>query len=347
MATGLSQAGFQHVAMAEFNKQACATLRHHFVPDTHRSSPSILEDDVRNIDWTTLSNVDLVAGGPPCQPFSSGGRSAGESDHRDMWPEAIRAIGEMRPRAFVFENVKGLLRPSFAPYLYSIVDALKRGGYPDGSPEAYDVAVIPVNAADYGAAQKRERVLIAGIRRDVGALRPFPPPTHSATRLACDKWATGTYWERHGLPRPDAIRRADFKLLASLTDCEHEPQSLPWQTCRDAFTGLGEPSTTGRICGHEPRGFGKQYPGHTGSELDVPAKALKAGVHGVPGGENMVILDDGRARHFTVREAARLQGMPDSFTPLGSWSQAMRQLGNAVPAQLAEVAGAWLAGLLA
>ncbi|TXC79111.1 DNA cytosine methyltransferase [Paraburkholderia azotifigens] len=346
MATGLSQAGFHHVAMAEFNKQACSTLRHHFVEDTEQSSPSILEDDVRNIDWTALSNVDLVAGGPPCQPFSAGGLSAGKADHRDMWPEAIRAVRQMRPRAFLFENVKGLLRPSFAPYLASIVDALKRGGHPDAVPEAYEVAMIPVNAADYGAAQKRERVLIAGIRRDVGTLRPFPAPTHSAARLVWDKWMSGTYWQRHGLSRPGTIRHADRKLLSSLTESGHEPHVLPWQTCRDAFAGLGEPSPAGRLSGHEPRGFGKQYPGHTGSELDAPAKALKAGVHGVPGGENMVILDDGRARHFTVREAARLQGMPDAFLPTGSWSQAMRQLGNAVPAQLAEVAGSWIADML-
>lgn len=345
MAIGLSKAGFQHVAMAEFNKQACTTLRHHFAGDGQQSSPLILENDVRNIDWTMFRNIDLVAGGPPCQPFSAGGLSAGKADERDMWPEALRAVREMQPRAFLFENVKGLLRPAFASYLDSIVEALKRVGHTSGA-QVYEVTVMPVNSADYGAAQKRERVLIAGIRRDVATLHPFPAPTHSATRLVWDKWVSGTYWKKHGLSRPSTIPRVEAALLTSLTRSAQEPQSLPWQTCRDSFAGLGEPSDTFYISGHEPRGFGKQYPGHTGSELYAPAKALKAGVHGVPGGENMVILDDGRARHFTVREAARLQGMPDSFLPTGSWSQAMRQLGNAVPAQLAEVAGLWIEKML-
>ncbi|AMV48257.1 cytosine methyltransferase [Paraburkholderia caribensis] len=348
MATGLLQAGFQHVAMAEFNKQACATLHQHFAGDDEQTPPTILEDDVRSVDWTAFTGIDLVAGGPPCQPFSAGGQAAGKDDDRDMWPEAIRAVREMRPRAFLFENVKGLLRPSFASYLDSIVDALERGGHPSGAPQAYDVAVIPANTADYGAAQKRERVLIAGIRRDVGVLRAFPVPTHSANRLVWDKWVSGVYWEKHGLSRPSEadISRSEAALLPSLVRSGDAPQSLPWQTCRDAFAGLGEPSSTTEVSGHDARSFGKQYPGHTGSAMDSPAKALKAGVHGVPGGENMVILDDGRARHFTVREAARLQGMPDKYLPTGSWSQAMRQLGNAVPAQLAEVAGAWLAEML-
>jgi len=80
-------------------------------------------------------------------------------------------------------------------------------------------------------------------------------------------------------------------------------------------------------------GVGKQYPGQpTGSPIDEPAKALKAGVTGLPGGENMVVSGNGTARHFTTREAARLQALPDTFTLAGSWSQAMRQLGNAVRA---------------
>jgi DNA (cytosine-5)-methyltransferase 1 len=84
------------------------------------------------------------------------------------------------------------------------------------------------------------------------------------------------------------------------------------------------------------------YPGHTGSLLDRPAKALKAGDHGVPGGENMIVEDNGKVRYFSVREAARLVGLPDDYLFPGSWSESMRQLGNAVPVQLAESAGNWL-----
>ena len=77
--------------------------------------------------------------------------------------------------------------------------------------------------------------------------------------------------------------------------------------------------------------------------MDEPAKALKAGAHGVPGGENMLVKDDGSVRYFTIREAARLQGLPDDWTFATSWTESIRQLGNAVPTQLSEAAGQWMA----
>lgn len=349
MAKGLESAGFRHLAMAEFNAAACETLRANY-PDTDDSeSPHILEADVKTVDWSSYRGVDLVAGGPPCQPFSNGGRAAGPDDARDMWPEAIRAVREMQPRAFLFENVKGLLRPAFSKYLNHILQSLERGGFeePLGAP-GYHVTLVRVNAADYGAPQKRERVLIAGVRADCGTLPPFPAKTHSAHRLDFDKWITGEYWQRHNLPRPndDAIPRTVRAKLLEFADAAHPAEEAAWLTCRDAFLGLGTPSFEAKVSGHEPRGAGKQYEGHTGSPIDEPAKTLKAGTHGVPGGENMVVDRDGTSRHFTVREAARLQGLPDTFELPGSWSQAMRQLGNAVPVQLATVAGHWIASAL-
>ena len=87
----------------------------------------------------------------------------------------------------------------------------------------------------------------------------------------------------------------------------------------------------------------KTYPGHTGSPLDLPAKTLKAGDHGVPGGENMLVHTDGRVRYFTVREAARIQTFPDGYRFHGSWTEAMRQLGNAVPVMLGRIVAASVA----
>ena len=91
----------------------------------------------------------------------------------------------------------------------------------------------------------------------------------------------------------------------------------------------------------------RQYKGHTGSPLDEPAKTLKAGDHGVPGGENMLRRVDGSVRYFTVREAARLQTFPDEYVFRGAWTEAMRQLGNAVPVRLAEMVARSVAEKLA
>ncbi|SFU26348.1 DNA cytosine methyltransferase [Paraburkholderia aspalathi] len=349
MAKGLENAGFRHLAMAEFNAAACATLHANYSETQGGNSPAILEADVRTINWSSYRGVNLVAGGPPCQPFSNGGLAAGPQDARDMWPEAIRAVREMQPRAFLFENVKGLLRPAFSEYLRHILDCLERGGFEESlDVPKYQVTVAKVNAADYGAPQRRERVLIAGVRVDCGTLPPFPAKTHSERRLAFDKWITGEYWKRHDLPRlnNDAIPRAARAQLSKFVHPSRPPEETAWLTCRDAFLDLGTPSFEAKVSGHEPRGAGKQYEGHTGSFIDEPAKTLKAGVHGVPGGENMMVDLDGTSRHFTGREAARLQGLPDTFELPGSWSQTMRQLGNAVPVQLATVAGRWIASAL-
>jgi DNA (cytosine-5)-methyltransferase 1 len=114
------------------------------------------------------------------------------------------------------------------------------------------------------------------------------------------------------------------------------PSGEPWITVRDALVGLGDPNGKNN---HVRQDGARVYVGHTGSPLDQPAKALKAGDHGVPGGENMMICDDGSVRYFTVREAARLQGLPDDYMFPCSWTESMRQLGNAVPVHLSEVFG--------
>ena len=128
------------------------------------------------------------------------------------------------------------------------------------------------------------------------------------------------------------------------------PALKAWRTVRDVISDLPRPSR--RRTEEEPRlthfiiPGARSYTGHTGSALDQPAKTLKAGVHGVPGGENMLALPTGEVRYFTVRESARLQSFPDEFVFCDSWTESMRQIGKAVPVDLAELLARRLASML-
>jgi DNA (cytosine-5)-methyltransferase 1 len=356
LAMGLSRSGFSARSMIEWDRHSVVNVRHNRGRDVEyvRAWP-IDHRDVRDVRWDEYRGIDLVAGGPPCQPFSIGGRHKGYEDGRDMWPETVRAVREIMPSGFLFENVRGLTRTAFADYLDWIVQSLSRPREErrDGetrrehlnrllqadTPLDYKIRVCQVNAADFGAAQKRHRVIILGLRDDVTASIPPLVATHSREALLWDQWISGAYWARHRIKRPElGPSKMDVAIVRRLQLSNKKPSELPWRTVRDAMVGLGEPGT-GSISNHSLQSGARSYPGHTGSPLDQPAKALKAGVHGVPGGENMINFADGSVRYFTVREAARLQGMPDEFEFVGSWSENMRQLGNAVPTELAEAVG--------
>jgi DNA (cytosine-5)-methyltransferase 1 len=359
---GASSVGFLNAAVVEIDRDACATIRH----NQERGVPLVkdwrlIESDISKLDFHKWEGAaDLVTGGPPCQPFSIGGKHRGLSDHRNMFPQAVRVVREVRPRAFVFENVKGLVRESFAKYFSYILLQLN---YPDliqrpredwvghlGRLERlhtegvepdlrYRVAFRLLNAADYGVPQKRERVFIVGFRSDVMQAWSFPDATHSRTSLSVSQFLSGDYWERHAVakrqrPKPNP----SLALRLSQTELDGQEKRLPWLTIRDSIANLGEPSNdlaSVRIPNHLLQSGAKVYPGHNGSPLDEPAKTLKAGDHGVPGGENMVRYPSGEVRYFTVRESCRLQTFPDEYIFDGSWTESMRQLGNAVPVTLA------------
>ena len=115
---GVSQAGFEPVAVVERDRYCCDTIRENQEKSLEPLvNWPLVQGDVRDFDYGEIGgDVDLVSGGPPCQPFSLGGKHRGYLDTRDMFPEAIRAVRELKPRAFLFENVKGLTRPAFANY---------------------------------------------------------------------------------------------------------------------------------------------------------------------------------------------------------------------------------------
>jgi DNA (cytosine-5)-methyltransferase 1 len=350
LALGLEEAGFSHVALVERNKEACTTLR------ANRPQWQLIESDVCQVDFSDFAPVELVAGGPPCQPFSIGGKARGYHDARDMFPQAVRAVRELQPLAFMFENVRGLLRPAFRNYVEYIRLQLTYPDFPISYNVSWDtnlrrlqkhhsstsrfhglsyqVGLHLADAADYGVPQRRHRIFFIGFRSDLDARWFFPSPTASADELLRQKFVTSEYWMEHNLPLPLApppnLQRRVSKLsLGSLFP------SRRWRTVRDALAGLPPPEHGSSYSNHVFQPGAKSYPGHTGSPWDEPAKALKAGDHGVPGGENMLDAGDGSVRYFSVRESARLQTFPDDYVFPGSWTENMRQLGNAVPVALA------------
>jgi DNA (cytosine-5)-methyltransferase 1 len=280
-----------------------------------------------------------------------------------MFPAFAEVARLLRPRAILIENVKGILRPSFnATFEYILLmlrypDIIRKSGQSwtehlddlkshhevgKRSGLYYNLDFRCLNATDFGVPQRRERVFIVGFRGDLDVDWSFPTPTHSLDSLLRSKWVTGDYWHRHRIAtqdRPELEPRI-ARRLERIRGWFDIPSDAPWRTVRDAIADLPDPRKGDHslsIPNHWLNPGARVYPGHNGSPLDEPAKVLKAGDHGVPGGENMLAYHDGEVRYFTVRECARLQTFPDEYVFMGSWTESMRQLGNAVPMQLAEV----------
>jgi DNA (cytosine-5)-methyltransferase 1 len=376
LALGLQRAGFRHVALVEIEGKACSTLRHNSRLSEHGQTgwepQDVVESDARvflgSSSLDTVCGVDLLAGGPPCQPFSLGGVHNGMNDERNMFPVALQFVREVRPPLVLFENVTGLLRPDFLPYFEYVEQQLSRidcapkrnegwqehlrrlrKGRPSPLETTYRITRQVINAADLGVPQLRKRVFVTAVRGDLcEAAIPPVEPTHSQAALLHDQWITKAYWSHHGIaPPPELILRKSrmVRILGS-----HVPPALErWRTVRDAIRDLPEPKDREETKGyHNHAGIpgARAYPGHTGSDIDWPSKTIKAGVHGVCGGEAMIRFHDGHVRYLTVREAARIQSFPDSYEFLGTRSDSMKHIGNAVPVDVASIIGVHLIDFL-
>jgi DNA (cytosine-5)-methyltransferase 1 len=383
LALAMHEAGFRHLLVNEYAKRACETLignravkrkGEDHLPESIGEAWPLVEGDVRDVDFKYLAGVDVVAGGPPCQPFSLGGVHKGTEDARNMFPELFRVVRQTEPKAVICENVRGLLRPSFKPYFDYILrelslpfeervagttweehDAQLRARaeeVPLDPKQRYVVIAMPVNAADFGVPQVRNRVIIIAFRADLGITedvwraRFMPRPTHSQTALVRSQ-QDGSYWERHKVA--DDVRRAFIESLPAATPLNDG--LLPWRTLRDALYGnpdrpwedplpidvLNGQDHTEEWLHHVGWPGARIYAGHTPNLLDRPAKTVKAGVHGVPGGESVMMPDNGEHRYMTVRETARVMTFPDQWRLYGPRGEQMRQLGNAVPVALGKV----------
>ena len=160
-ALGIARAGFSHIALVEYEHDYCTVLK------SNKPEWNILCTDVKHFSGKEYnSKVDLLAGGVPCPPFSVAGKQLGKSDERDLFPEAIRLIEEIHPRAVMLENVRGFLDPVFSDYRNSILNHISGLGY--------SVHIKLLNASDYGVPQLRPRVVIVGIRNDIDDSFEYP-----------------------------------------------------------------------------------------------------------------------------------------------------------------------------
>ncbi len=249
MALGMREAGFEHRALVECWAPAARVLRHNAELDPELWKPDrVLEEDVRDVtdQLGEPGTINLVAGGPPCQPFSLAGAHAGDSDERNMFPAALDVVRKLRPELVVFENVPGLTRPSFAPYLdyvkaqLRVPDVSVRNGEMWDShmrrilrsrqSESYRVYQQEINAADLGVPQSRRRVFLLAIRSDVTGADTWTElrPTHSRDVLLHQQYVTEEYWEKHGCAPPVSSKAAarspsppqGFKRSAPTSRCQ-------------------------------------------------------------------------------------------------------------------------------
>ncbi len=162
LALGLESAGFEHVALIEMNKNAVATLR------ANRPEWNVVQADVRKVDFGQYRDkrIDLVTGGLPCTPFSTVGQKKGRHDENDLMMEGVRAVSEIAPKAFMFENVEGILHSRHADYVAFLLREFSILGY--------STEIHRINAKDYGVAQNRSRIILVGMRKDLAGSFRMP-----------------------------------------------------------------------------------------------------------------------------------------------------------------------------
>lgn len=354
LAVGLNTAGFSPISHYEYDAHACKTLRLNTASATPTVSGPVYDSDALKIEWQQILDwghikppVRLLAGGAPCQPFSLGGKHKAHHDGRNLFPEVVRAIRSLKPRAVLLENVRGLLRKGFRPYFDYILkqlecpsiapqpnelwqnhyDRIRKHQCSVGYLPEYHVQWRLFDSADFGVPQNRFRVFIVAVAEGLPLYR-FPQTTHSREALLWEQ-ESGAYWKRHGIRKP--------KSLFGKSAPNPNDAKLPWVTVRDALYGLPAPALRQEdsAMNHWVIPGARHYAGHGGSDLDWPSKTIKAGVHGVPGGENTLIDDEGKLRYYTLREAARIQTFPDNHFFEGARIHVTRQIGNAVPCKLA------------
>jgi DNA (cytosine-5)-methyltransferase 1 len=303
LSLGLKAAGARLLACVEKNRDACSTHANHSSECEH------FQCDIREVNFSRFKGtVDVVAGGPPCQPFSLGGLRKANKDSRDMIPEFIRCLNEARPPAFIMENVPGLITRQTRPYFDTVLSQLCSAGY------HLNWAVL--HSADYGVPQKRRRLFILGFR---DRILLFPQPSHGPARLA---------------PHVRSFDVIGLEPIGTAPNCPVKfarfPDLRPSPYAGQIYNGGGRPVDPKSPC-HTILASSGGYKTHW---IDTEGIAPVYHEHLKKGGAPWKGEVPG-ARRLSIEECARIQTFPPDLQFSGSRSSQYTQVGDAVPVVLA------------
>lgn len=319
LALGLEKAGFDAVLLNEIDRSACATLR------TNRPEWNVVESSVSNIDFHMYQGkIDFLSGGFPCQAFSYAGKSRGFEDTRGtMFFEFARAISESSPKVFLGENVRGLITHDKGKTLEIIKQTIDELGYHLIEPRI-------LNAMNYFVPQKRERIFLVGIRKDLlrSANFTWPTPFNRPLTMA-DALKKGVLYDcdvpiSHGQTYPQR-KREILDLVPAGGYWRDLPDAIQREYMKGSyFLGGGRTGMARRIAWNEPCLTLTCAPAQNQTERCHPEQT----------------------RPLTVREYARIQTFPDNWKFEGSMTQQYKQIGNAVPVNLGFAIGRALVRLM-
>jgi DNA (cytosine-5)-methyltransferase 1 len=320
MGLGMEMAGIEHILLNEFDKHACNTLRF------NRPKWNVLEDDIQNVDFSEYEGkVDIVTGGFPCQAFSSAGKKLGFEDTRGtLFFDFARCINEVKPKVFIGENVKGLFTHDKGKTLQVIKQSIKEIGYTLVEPKV-------LKAMYYKVPQKRERLILVGVRNDLAEqINKFEfPEKYTKVLTVSDAFRKGELFKTN-VPNEEGVEYPKRKKEIM----EQVPEGGYWRDLNDElqreymagsyFLGGGKTGLARRLSMRQP------------SLTIVCSPAMKQTERCHPK----------ETRPLTVRESARIQTFPDKWVFQGAKGQQYKQIGNAVPVNLAYALGLSLVNFL-
>lgn len=310
LALGLEQAGFNEVGLVELDKWACSTLKN------NRPHWNVIENDIIKVAESGIHNyinnnieVDLLSGGYPCQSFSYAGHKMGLEDVRGtMFYYYAKILSQLMPKVFLAENVKGLVSHDDGKTLQTMIDVFTSIGY--------NVKWKVHNSVNYGVGQKRERIIIIGTRNDLPSNVNFVFPKEYEYKLTL-KDVLKDVPNSEGAKYPEKKKK-----VLNLVPPGGCWVNLPEEIAKE-YMGASYYSDGGK------RGMARRI------SWDEPCLTLTCS----PAQKQTERCHPDETRPFTTREYARIQSFPDNWQFEGSTSQVYKQIGNAVPVELAKAVG--------